>query len=112
MVAAERNPKVTSGAARSIPVWRCHSCAIDRPRVESPQRSTVQRLAVPESDTGLYWSARGHVLCAEHATEVPSEDWAEGRWVAAPVRTRLPLQCEQCSPERTPVFHAPRASKV
>jgi|SRR5688572_11284355 len=113
MVAAERQPEVSSDALpRSIPVWRCHTCAIDRPRLESPPRLTEERLPLPESVTGLYWSARGHVLCGDHAMEIAAEEWTKARWVATPATTRLPLQCEQCSPQRNPVTRAPRLQKV
>ena len=38
----------------------------------------------PESPSGLYWSMRGKVLCAEHTSEIDDDRWAAENWEPLP----------------------------
>src|SRR5688572_19358796 len=125
MVEAQREPRVrsetvgrvaTPSAPRfSLPVWRCPTCGIDRPRLDAPQPSaSASGASLPESETGLYWSSRGHVLCREHAAAIGREEWITEGWAAAPPSrsrlSRVRLQCERCSPDQTAAVHLPQAN--
>jgi hypothetical protein len=59
-------------------------------------------MARPDSATGLYWSIRGAVLCAEHARDIDDAQWAAEVWDPIPASSgrvdRARYQCQQCSP--------------
>jgi hypothetical protein len=56
----------------------------------------------PESASGLYWSIRGKVLCAEHASEINDDRWAAENWEPLPESSRSrQYQCQRCSPDGT-----------
>jgi hypothetical protein len=61
----------------------------------------------PESPTGLYWSLRGAVLCAEHAAQVDTPTWLAERWEPLPETSQglhgARYQCQRCSPTGTAV---------
>jgi hypothetical protein len=64
---------------------------------------------LPESQTGLYWSIRGHVACAHHAAEITASRWSSESWKFLPAisqgRHGQRYQCEYCSPEQTALVH-------
>src|SRR5688572_20273923 len=39
---------------------------------------------IPASETGLYWSIRGKVVCLEHAGQIDVVRWTDERWVPLP----------------------------
>jgi hypothetical protein len=51
------------------------------------------------SPTGLYWSIRGTVLCAEHAARLADERWALDRWQPLPPSSQHDgrYQCQACA---------------
>ena len=64
---------------------------------------------IPVSPTGLYWSIRGNVACAEHANNIEEARWDSEGWAPLPhtsqgLRGRT-YQCEYCSPDRTAIYH-------
>lgn len=71
---------------------------------ETRAAATVEGMP-PRSPTGLFWSLRGAVLCARHATEVDREAWLEERWEPLPPTSQgfhgAQYQCQKCSPDGT-----------
>ena len=65
---------------------------------------------IPVSPTGLYWSIRGNVACAEHASDIVQTRWASEGWAPLPQTSQgfhgRKYQCEYCSPKRTALYHA------
>jgi hypothetical protein len=65
----------------------------------------------PESSTGLYWSIRGSVLCAQHAGEIDDERWIADAWEPLPPSSQggrgAHYQCRRCSPDGTTLRRAP-----
>jgi len=65
------------------------------------------------SATGLYWSIRGEVACAEHAP--PSDDprWIHEGWNALPVSSGnikgAKYQCQHCAIDGRAVVHTGHA---
>jgi hypothetical protein len=56
----------------------------------------------PESPSGLYWSIRGKVLCAEHTSEIDDDRWAAENWEPLPESSRFrQYQCQRCSADGT-----------
>ena len=55
----------------------------------------------PASFTGLYWSIRGEVACADHAPEIVDPRWAVEGWAPVPVSAgpvqRSRYQCQHCA---------------
>ena len=68
-------------------------------------------MPLPVSFTGLYWSMRGHVVCAEHAAQILDAAWNAEGWAAVPESSQgfrgKRYQCEHCAPDRTAVIHSP-----
>jgi hypothetical protein len=64
---------------------------------------------IPVSPTGLYWSIRGNVACAEHANDILQARWVSEGWAALPETSQgfhgRMYQCEFCSPKRTAIYH-------
>ena len=57
----------------------------------------------PESASGLYWSIRGTVLCAQHAKDIEDDRWAAEDWQPVPESSQglQQYQCQRCSPDGT-----------
>ncbi len=68
---------------------------------------------LPTFSTGLYWSTRGHVACADHAAQIVNSRWAAEGWSPMPPSSQgfrgIRYKCDYCSPQRT-VFAEPTGS--
>jgi hypothetical protein len=67
----------------------------------------------PESVSGLYWSIRGEVACAEHCP--PSDDfrWALDGWNPIPITSgqgTTRYQCQHCATDNRAIVRAPYLS--
>lgn len=55
----------------------------------------------PPSVTGLYWSIRGEVSCAEHAPSTNDPRWTTEGWASLPVASghvkAQRYQCQHCA---------------
>ena len=55
----------------------------------------------PNSVTGLYWSIRGEVACAEHAPDFEEPRWLCEGWDALPTSSQRVagkrFQCQHCA---------------
>ena len=65
----------------------------------------------PASFTGLYWSIRGEVACADHAPEIVDPRWAVEGWAPVPVSAgpvqRSRYQCQHCATDGRALVHDP-----
>jgi hypothetical protein len=62
----------------------------------------------PESPSGLYWSDKGEIACADHAPHINDPRWISHRWkVLSAVLGHhgMLYQCQHCSPSGTPILH-------
>jgi len=55
----------------------------------------------PRSLSGLYWSIKGEVTCADHAPEMSEPRWIAEYWAPIPTNTGRTtierLQCQHCA---------------
>ena len=72
--------------------------------------ATTRTMAQTPSPTGLYWSERGAVNCADHTPLEHSDTWIWEKWEPVPVEAidearRTPgcsvPRCETCGKEAT-----------
>jgi hypothetical protein len=65
----------------------------------------------PPTSTGLYWSLRGEVACADHAPPTEDPRWTTEGWNALPVSSGhikgTHYQCQYCSTDGRSVVHTP-----
>ena len=63
----------------------------------------------PPSLTGLYWSIRGEVACAEHAPSPDNPRWTHEGWNALPASSGhikgSRYQCQHCATDGRAVVH-------
>jgi hypothetical protein len=60
--------------------------------------------SLAKSDTGLYWSIRGAVLCADHVRDIDADKWQSDGWSPLPESSQGPerrYQCQRCSRDGT-----------
>ena len=64
----------------------------------------------PPSATGLYWSIRGEVACAEHAPSSDDPRWTHEGWNALPTSSgwmkSTHYQCQHCAADGRAVIHS------
>ena len=61
---------------------------------------------IPDSATGLYWSIRGTIRCAQHAREIESAQWESEGWAPIPESEeprQRHYQCQRCTPDWGPL---------
>ena len=62
----------------------------------------------PHSATGLYWSIRGEVACADHSPDIDDPRWREEFWGAIPLQVGAEpsrYQCQHCAIDGRAVIH-------
>jgi hypothetical protein len=63
----------------------------------------------PASASGLYWSIRGQVACAEQAPQMDDPQWGADNWAPVPVSAGhihgYRYQCQHCAIDGRPVRH-------
>jgi CheY-like chemotaxis protein len=74
---------------------------------------TARLHAITET-TGLFWSRRGEIACAEHAPEADSIRWREEQWTAVPPggpSRRIVYRCQYCPGDSSPIDRSRRTSR-
>jgi CheY-like chemotaxis protein len=63
--------------------------------------------------TGLFWSRRGEIACAEHAPEADSTRWHDERWAPIPPAAdshRIAYRCQHCPGDGSPIDRSRRTA--
>jgi CheY-like chemotaxis protein len=63
--------------------------------------------------SGLFWSRRGEIACAQHAPEADSERWRDERWAPIPPTAdahRIAYQCQHCPGDGSPLDRSRRTA--
>ena len=61
--------------------------------------------------TGLFWSRRGEIACADHAPEADSSRWHDERWAPIPPAAdshRIAYRCQHCPGDGSPIDRSRR----
>ncbi len=90
---------------------RVYVSATTNALTRSVRRAQPSRAPMLEpSPTGLYWSIRGSVLCANHAAAVPVASWGADGWQPLPTSSgrKRRYQCQACAQDGSALAPARR----
>jgi CheY-like chemotaxis protein len=71
------------------------------------------RVRAEVNTTGLFWSRRGEIACANHAPDPTSERWQEERWAPIPAdagQGRIVYRCQHCPGDGSPIDRSRRGA--